>query len=133
MKQKIKLTKKQQEMYDGKHGEAKRFCMDKLVDFGQAVEATEMVDLSFVLCGCPIWSKNPRDPKTLDKLSAYDLGHSRLFDPIFALKDAHVADETGTACGGDPYFMQFDAVNKLSLIHISEPTRRTPISYAVFC
>ena len=23
--------------------------------------------------------------------------------------------------------------NKLSLIHISEPTRRTPISYAVFC
>ena len=22
---------------------------------------------------------------------------------------------------------------KLSLIHISEPTRRTPISYAVFC
>ena len=25
------------------------------------------------------------------------------------------------------------AVVKLSLIHISEPTRRTPISYAVFC
>src|SRR5664279_5748761 len=24
-------------------------------------------------------------------------------------------------------------VQKLSLIHISEPTRRTPISYAVFC
>src|SRR5680860_1819693 len=24
-------------------------------------------------------------------------------------------------------------VGKLSLIHISEPTRRTPISYAVFC
>ena len=24
-------------------------------------------------------------------------------------------------------------VKKLSLIHISEPTRRTPISYAVFC
>ena len=26
-----------------------------------------------------------------------------------------------------------DAVDELSLIHISEPTRRTPISYAVFC
>src|SRR5665647_3922756 len=26
-----------------------------------------------------------------------------------------------------------DIVLKLSLIHISEPTRRTPISYAVFC
>src|SRR5665647_372866 len=25
------------------------------------------------------------------------------------------------------------AANNLSLIHISEPTRRTPISYAVFC
>src|SRR5664279_4571153 len=25
------------------------------------------------------------------------------------------------------------AVQSLSLIHISEPTRRTPISYAVFC
>ena len=26
-----------------------------------------------------------------------------------------------------------DVCEKLSLIHISEPTRRTPISYAVFC
>ena len=26
-----------------------------------------------------------------------------------------------------------EAVKNLSLIHISEPTRRTPISYAVFC
>ena len=26
----------------------------------------------------------------------------------------------------------FDSIS-LSLIHISEPTRRTPISYAVFC
>ena len=42
---KMKLTKRQQEMLDGKHGEAKKFCMDKLVDFGEAVEATEMVDL----------------------------------------------------------------------------------------
>src|SRR5680860_1145289 len=27
----------------------------------------------------------------------------------------------------------WQAVEPLSLIHISEPTRRTPISYAVFC
>ena len=26
-----------------------------------------------------------------------------------------------------------DLIQELSLIHISEPTRRTPISYAVFC
>src|SRR5664279_6196158 len=29
--------------------------------------------------------------------------------------------------------MQVLSEQKLSLIHISEPTRRTPISYAVFC
>ena len=34
---KMKLTKYQQEMLDGKHGEAKKFCMEKLVDFGLAV------------------------------------------------------------------------------------------------
>ena len=30
-------------------------------------------------------------------------------------------------------FTERDYVLTLSLIHISEPTRRTPISYAVFC
>ena len=30
-------------------------------------------------------------------------------------------------------FSFYDMVLDLSLIHISEPTRRTPISYAVFC
>src|SRR5512137_2680925 len=109
---KMKLTKFQQEMLDGKQGECKKFCMEKLVDFGLAVNATEMVDLSLVLCGVPIWSKNPRNPKTLAKLSAYDLGHSRLYDPIFAMKDAHVADGTGCVCGNDPYFVQFDKVNE---------------------
>ena len=39
MATKMKLTKFQQEMLDGKHGEAKMFCMDKLVDFGEAVDA----------------------------------------------------------------------------------------------
>ena len=41
----------------------------------------------------------------------------------------------------DSYIFSEDGINKneitaedaLSLIHISEPTRRTPISYAVFC
>ena len=30
-------------------------------------------------------------------------------------------------------FIRPDGLQGLSLIHISEPTRRTPISYAVFC
>lgn len=104
----MKLTRKQQDMLDGKLGEAKQYCMEKLVDFGQAVEATEMVDLVMVLNGCPIWSKDRRNPGTLEKLNAYDLGHSPLYDPIFEMEDAHVDDETGTACGNDPYMMQLD-------------------------
>lgn len=108
----MKLTQHQKEMLNGKHGEAKQFCMEKLVDFGEAVEATEMVDLSLVLNGCPIYSKNSRNPETLEKLNAYDLGHSRLYDPIFAMPDAHVADETGTQCGNDPYFVQLDKVDE---------------------
>ncbi len=56
----MKLTQHQQEMLDGKLGEAKKFCMEKLVDFGEAVEAKEMVDarlcpqlLSHLLEGSP--------------------------------------------------------------------------------
>ena len=108
----MKLTKFQQDMKDGKHGETKKFCMDKLLDFGEAVEATEMVDLVLVLNGCPIWSKNRRNPETAKKLAQYDLGHSALYDPIFAMKDAHVADESGCACGNDPYMVQFDKVDE---------------------
>jgi Uncharacterized conserved protein len=92
----MKLTKHQQEMLDGKHGETKKFCMEKLVDFGEAVEAKEMVDLVLVLNCCPIYSKDRQNPETKKKLEMYDLGHSPLYDPIFAMKDAHVADESGT-------------------------------------
>ena len=36
--------------------------------------------------------------------------------------------------GSELYENMLDSIKKdLSLIHISEPTRRTPISYAVFC
>jgi predicted aconitase len=108
----MKLTKKQQDMLDGKLGEDKQFCMEKLVDFGEAVEATEMVDLVLVLNGCPIWSKDRRNPSTLAKLNAYDLGHSPLYDPIFAMKGAHVDDESGTVCGNDPYLLQFDKADQ---------------------
>ena len=40
----MKLTTSK-EMLDGKNGETKKFCMEKLVDFGEAIEAKEMVDL----------------------------------------------------------------------------------------
>ena len=38
---KMKLTKLQQEMYDGKHGEAKKFCM---LDFGQSGRLRKVVE-----------------------------------------------------------------------------------------
>jgi predicted aconitase len=108
----MKLTQHQQDMLDGKHGETKQYCMDKLVDFGEAVNAPEMVDLVLVLNGCPIYSKDRRNPATAEKLNAYDLGHSPLYDPIFAMEDAHVADETGIQCGNDPYMVQLDKVEE---------------------
>ena len=33
----------------------------------------------------------------------------------------------------DSELLKIETTHNLSLIHISEPTRRTPISYAVFC
>src|SRR5680860_1742670 len=42
-----------------------------------------------------------------------------------------VSAESYTASGKP--FLRYPGELKLSLIHISEPTRRTPISYAVFC
>jgi len=42
----MKLDREQQEMLDGKYGEARRFALEKLVDFGNAVGAEEMVPLS---------------------------------------------------------------------------------------
>ena len=108
----MKLTTHQQEMLDGKLGDTKKFCMEKLVDFGEAIEATEMVDLVLVLNCCPIYSNDRQKPETKKKLEMYDLGHSPLYDPIFAMKDAHVADDTGTQCGNDPYLAQFDKVEE---------------------
>ena len=43
----------------------------------------------------------------------------------------YVSEDNGTTWSG-PKSMGI-SYNNLSLIHISEPTRRTPISYAVFC
>lgn len=104
----MKLTPYEQEMLDGKHGEMKRFAMEKLVDFGVAVRAEDMVPVTLVLHGVPITCQNRANPETAKKLAIYDLGHSPLFDPIFAMKDAHVADESGCACGSDPYLLQID-------------------------
>src|SRR5512144_2108522 len=96
---KMKLTKYQQEMLDGKHGEAKQFCMDKLLDFGKAVEATEMVDLVLTLNCCPIYVKDRLEPKRLAKLNEYDLGHGRPYNPTFAMKERNSPNQSGPRGG----------------------------------
>ncbi len=100
----MKLAAYEQEMLDGKHGEAKRFSMEKLVEFGIAVGAEEMVPVTLVLHFCPIVMEDRSDPR----LAIYDLGHSSLYDPFFKMKDAKVADTSKTWCGNDPYLMQID-------------------------
>src|SRR5680860_1336278 len=59
-----------------------------------------------------------------------DLGRKNLV--VAGLPKHHIAHHSGTGgqVGGDGRKVKR---GNLSLIHISEPTRRTPISYAVFC
>src|SRR5680860_1694007 len=47
--------------------------------------------------------------------------------------DARATPSTGLGHHQELVSERPDTGNNLSLIHISEPTRRTPISYAVFC
>src|SRR5678816_669802 len=97
----MKLDRHQQEMLDGKYGDARRIALEKLVDFGDAVGAEEMVPLSFVLNVCPIEMKDRSHPD----LATYDMGHSPLYDKFIAIKDARVADESKTICLNDPYLV----------------------------
>ena len=59
------------------------------------------------------------------------LGHdmSKEFRKFYIGKNEEVLFEEKAVIGDKEYFVGYT----LSLIHISEPTRRTPISYAVFC
>src|SRR5665647_3750457 len=82
-------------------------------------------------------------PELLRKMNAYwrvanylSVGQIYLYDnPLLKepLKLSHVkplvVGHWGTTPGQNFIYVHLN----LSLIHISEPTRRTPISYAVFC
>src|SRR5680860_1253827 len=83
----------------------------------------------------------------LDHLSVH-LHHSTSFPSICQTRQAVTAQEFAApdppSCPGAPVRtaqghlhppagLRTKEYGRLSLIHISEPTRRTPISYAVFC
>jgi hypothetical protein len=100
----MKLDRNQQEMLDGKYGEARRFRAGKAGGLWQSCRCREMVPLSFVLNVCPIEMKDRSHPD----LSTFDMGHSPLYDKFIAIKDARVADESKTICLNDPYLVQID-------------------------
>lgn len=98
----MRLTTYEQEMLDGQHGDAKRISMEKLVDFGVAVDAEEMVQLSNVHHGlCVIM------PRSTPEYSKYELGQSPLFEQFIDM-GAKVTDDPNCICSTDPLFLQID-------------------------
>src|SRR5664279_4286827 len=78
--------------------------------------------------------RNPRVTVLVAVLASADPGELLTWTQLEELADAALASRMDITrscrCGravGRP------VTGPLSLIHISEPTRRTPISYAVFC
>lgn len=102
----MKLTTYEQEMFDGKHGEVKQFCMEKLVQFGEAVNAKEMAKLSNVHYGsCVLMSRSTPG------YSKYELGQTPLFER-FIEAGAKVTDDPTCVCSTDPLFLQLDSYEK---------------------
>ena len=71
----MKLTDHEKQMLDGVHGQAKAVAMERLVDFGTAVEAKEMAQLSNVHFGTCVLM-----PRSTPDYYKYELGHSPLFE-----------------------------------------------------
>ncbi len=96
------LTQYEQEMLDGKHGEAKRISMEKLVYFGIAVNAEEMARLSNVHYGMctPM-------PRSTPDFSKYEYRQTALFQPFIEM-GAKVTDNPTCICTTDPLFLQLD-------------------------
>jgi hypothetical protein len=104
-KKSLKLNRYEQEMLDGKHGEAKQYCMKKMYDFGLAVEAEEMVPVSLIINACPIYLEDLTDRD----FQTFDMGHSPLYLPIFKSKDGKtVCEEPQCHPCNDPFLLQID-------------------------
>jgi predicted aconitase len=91
----VRLSKKEQEMLEGKHGKAKQKAMENLVEFGEAVEADEMVPV----VSAHIFAAD----STMGRIPKYDYGTGPIYRD-FAELDAKVSILTTT----DPCFMQTD-------------------------
>ncbi|MDT8989329.1 aconitase X catalytic domain-containing protein [Curvibacter sp. APW13] len=97
------LNTYEQEMIDGKHGPAKKLAMEKLVDFGNAVGATEMVPLSFVHYIGAVKDLS----KDLPEYEKYEWGQGLQLEPFFEMDAKLSGDSKCTACT-DPLLLQLD-------------------------
>ncbi|MBU1275761.1 MAG: aconitase X catalytic domain-containing protein [Proteobacteria bacterium] len=98
----MKLTDYQKEMLDGVHGQPKSIAMERMVDFGVAVEAEEMAELSNVHFGtCMLM------PRSTPDYYKYELGNSPLTEEFINM-GAKVTDNPNCICSTDPHIMQMD-------------------------
>lgn len=103
----MKLTKYEQEMLDGAHGEAKKLAMEGLIAFGEAVGAKEMVKVTFIhYIGCP--KGLPTDSKEYQQ---FEWGQGLVLQPFWDL-NANVTSDPNVTCCCDPYVAQVDAYEK---------------------
>lgn len=98
----MRLTRNEQDMLDGKRGEAKRIAMEKLIKFGIAVNAAEMAELSNVHAGqCTIM------PRSTPDYAKYEFGQTPLYQQFIHM-GATVTDDPTCICSTDPWFVQLD-------------------------
>ena len=98
----MKLARYEQEKLDGNHGETKRIAMAKLVNFGVAVNATEMaplVNVHYVQCILM--------PRSTPDFSKYEYGQTALFRPFIEM-GARVTNNPACICTTEPGFVQYD-------------------------
>jgi predicted aconitase len=91
----MKLSKYEEEMLEGKHGAAKQRATERLIKFGEAVGAKEMVPI----VSAHIFAAD----STMGKIPKYDYGTGPIYKE-FAELEAKVSVLTTT----DPCFMQTD-------------------------
>jgi predicted aconitase len=103
----MKLTKYEQEMLKGTHGEAKQLAMEGLVAFGEAVGAEEMVKVSFVhFIGCVKGLS-----KTSPEYQQFEWGQGLVMEPFWEM-GSKVSSDPNVVCTCDPFLLQIDAYEK---------------------
>ncbi|HIK17980.1 MAG TPA: aconitase X catalytic domain-containing protein [Leptolyngbyaceae cyanobacterium M33_DOE_097] len=103
----MKLTTYEQEMLDGVHGEAKKIAMEGLMAFGEAVDAEEMVKVSFVhYIGCQKGLS-----KDSPEYQQFEWGQGLILEKFWDLGANITTDPNLEACV-DPFIVQMDAYEK---------------------